>query len=157
MGMYLWWSLCTLYILTCQVIVITGYSGFCSCVSCCAWHLLSALNSLCVLIQDEDSKKPMTILLWLWFPAFSWTSGFFVLFLSHTSTRTWRLRARGHFVYAAFAHKCPLSTRQLCCVTVGVDGWFHWLCDVMGQMGWFSWSFVTNFCWLLCVRLKPWG
>ena len=46
---YLWWSLCTLCLLACQVRVTVGGSGFCCCVCVCDifW---AVINSPCVLI-----------------------------------------------------------------------------------------------------------
>ena len=43
---YLWWSLCTLYILVCQVRVTIGDSGLCCCV--CVTSVERQLTPLCV-------------------------------------------------------------------------------------------------------------
>ena len=39
MKMYLWWSLCTLYLHACQVRVTVGDSGLCCCTSVCVTYL----------------------------------------------------------------------------------------------------------------------
>ena len=50
--MYLWWSLCTFYLLACQVTVTVRDSGLCCCVPC----LSSAVTSLRFLIRFTSSK-----------------------------------------------------------------------------------------------------
>ena len=50
--MHLWWSLCTLYLLACQVRVTVGDSGLC----CCTCYVFRALINSLVCWREEDVR-----------------------------------------------------------------------------------------------------
>ena len=61
--MYLWWSLCTLYLLTYQVRVTIGDSGLCCFVV--LWHLFMLINSLVCWLLNVESVSHRIGLWWL--------------------------------------------------------------------------------------------
>ena len=64
MMMYLWWSLCTLYLHACQVKLIVGNSGLCYCV--CVMSFARYLTPLCHLLHTDWWQKGKETLSKIW-------------------------------------------------------------------------------------------
>ena len=56
--MYLWWSLCTLYLLTCQVRTTVGKLGLCCCVCATSFKPLFVDSAVCFVVSDFDTQPP---------------------------------------------------------------------------------------------------
>ena len=67
--MYLWWSLCTLYLLACQVRVIIGDSGLCCTLCYVFWALINSLLCHQHQLYRQNSRK------WETLKASSWRFG----------------------------------------------------------------------------------